>query len=342
MRRKRDGNTSRAAAIILSIVCVGLIALSFISPASSGAVHTVTGVVVTPLQKGISAFGGWLSGLTSNFRDAAELRAQNEALQERVDTLTAQNSQLVLNEEELLRLRQLLELDEQYAEYEKTGARVIARDSGNWFSNFTIDKGSRDGIKVNCNVMAGSGLVGIVTQVGPNWSRVRSIIDDDSNVSAMVSTTSDTCIIAGNLQLIDKGTLSLVKLSDEGNKVHVGDKVVTSNISEKYLPGILIGYICELGSDSNNLTKSGEITPVVDFKHLQEVLVILETKDYSASVTDTDEDSDDVQAQEEAREEETQADLLAAPRAGEEEGAGEAEDQGADGQSAEEQGEAGA
>ena len=102
----------------------------------------------------------------------------------------------------------------------------------------------------------------------------------------MVSNTSDTCIIAGNLQLIDEGTLSLVKLMDENNKVHVGDKVVTSNISEKYLPGILIGYICELNNDANNLTKSGEITPVVDFKHLQEVLVILELKEYVASPED--------------------------------------------------------
>ena len=171
-----------------------------------------------------------------------------------------------------------------------TGARVISKDSGNWFSSFTIDKGTNDGIQVDCNVIAGGGLVGIVTEAGPNWATVRSIIDDNSNVSAMVSTTSDTCIIAGNLQLIDEGTLSLVKLTDENSKVHVGDKVVTSNISEKYLPGILIGYICELTNDSNNLTKSGQITPVVDFKHLQEVLVILETKDYVASPQDSQED----------------------------------------------------
>ena len=56
----------------------------------------------------------------------------------------------------------------------------------NWFSTFTIDKGSKDGIAADMNVMAGSGLVGIVTEVGPTWAKVRSIIDDSSNVSAMV------------------------------------------------------------------------------------------------------------------------------------------------------------
>ena len=149
--------------------------------------------------------------------------------------------------------------------------------------------------------------MGIVTEVGPNWATVRSIIDDNSNVSAMVSTTSDNCIIAGNLQLIDEGALNLVKLTDENNKVHVGDKVVTSNISEKYLPGILIGYISELNNDANNLTKSGKITPVVDFKHLQEVLVILQLKDYVASPADTLDETEAVNDLTEATETENES-----------------------------------
>lgn len=288
MRRKSNEKaTSKYMLVVLSILCIALIVVSFLDSSITSPVRQVTGMVITPVQKGINGLGNWLSGLTSNLSDVASLREENQLLQEKVDTLTAENSQLVLDKEELTRLRELLELDEQYSEYEKVGARVISKDGGNWFNSFTIDKGSNDGIQVDANVIAGGGLVGIVTKVGPNWATVRSIIDDNSNVSAMISNTSDTCIIAGNLQLIDEGTLSLVKLMDENNKVHVGDKVVTSNISEKYLPGILIGYICELNNDANNLTKSGEITPVVDFKHLQEVLVILELKEYVASPEDT-------------------------------------------------------
>ena len=224
-----------------------------------------------------------------------------------MDTLTAENSQLVLDKEELTRLRELFDLSGQYADYDQVGARVISKDSGNWFDSFTIDKGSNDGIQIDANVIAGGGLVGIVTEGGPNWATVRSIIDDNSNVSAMVSTTSDNCIIAGNLQLIDEGALNLVKLTDENNKVHVGDKVVTSNISEKYLPGILIGYISELNNDANNLTKSGKITPVVDFKHLQEVLVILQLKDYVASPADTLDETEAVNDLTEATETENES-----------------------------------
>lgn len=295
MRRKtNEKTTSKVLLLILSILCAVLIIFSFLGNTVTGPVRQITGSLIAPVQKGINGLGSWISGLTANFSDAAMLREENAALQERVDQLTAENSQLVLDQEELKRLRELFDLSGQYSDYEQVGARVIAKDSGNWFDSFTIDKGSSDGIQVNCNVISGGGLVGIVTEVGPNWSTVRSIIDDNSNVSAMVSTTSDTCIIAGNLQLIDQGTLSLVQLTDADNQVHVGDKVVTSNISERYLPGILIGYISELNNDANNLTKSGQITPVVDFQHIQEVLVILEVKQYVASTDDASEESTEV------------------------------------------------
>ena len=280
MRKSTNDNLKNKYLLAgLSIFCVLLIVVSFLDSSATAPVKQVSGFIITPVQKGINGFGSWLSGLTDNFEDAETLRTENKELKEKVDTLTAENSQLIQDREELLRLRELYDLDEQYDDYEKVGARIIAKESGNWFQLFTIDKGSNDGIQKDMNVISGGGLVGIVTEVGPNWATVRSIIDDNSNVSAMVSTTSDQCIIAGDLRLIDEGSLNLVKLTDADNKVHVGDKVVTSYISEKFLPGILIGYISELNNDANNLTKSGYITPVVDFRHLQEVLVILELKE---------------------------------------------------------------
>ena len=282
----QNQNTGKTGLIILTIICILLIGISVVGSQMMTPVTGITGYVITPIQKGMNSLGSFLSGFSTNMTDAAALREENARLKAQVDTLTEENSKLVLNKEELDRLQDLLSLKEQYSDYDTVGARVISKGAGNWFSSFTIDKGSNDGISVDCNVMAGAGLCGIVTAVGPNWARVRAIIDDNSNVSAMISTTSDTCIIAGNLQLIDQGTLSLVKLTDDNNHVHVGDKVVTSSISEKFLPGILIGYISELNNDSNNLTKSGTVNPAVDFKHLQEVLVIRTKKVYVASEAD--------------------------------------------------------
>lgn len=175
-------------------------------------------------------------------------------------------------------LRDLMDLNEQYGEYNKVGARIISRDSGNWYSSFLIDKGSNDGFAVNMNVIAGGGLVGRITSVGPNWARVTSIISDNSNVSGMTLSTEDNLIVSGDLKLMADNCISFSQLVDSKNLVAEGDKVVTSNISDIYLPNILIGYISSLDKDANNLTKSGLITPAVDFEHLGEVLVITDRK----------------------------------------------------------------
>ena len=220
-----------------------------------------------------------MGDMSDNFQTLKQVQKENETLQAQVDELLIENNNLQEDKYELERLQELYKLDQNYAEYEKVAAHVIGKDSSNWFSTFTIDKGSKDGIEVDMNVIAGNGLVGIVTQVGPTWATVRSIIDDSSNVSGMVLSTSDKCIIRGDLSLINSGRIRFEQMENNDNVVEIGEQIVTSYISDKYLQGILIGYVSEVSVDSNNLTRSGYITPVVDFKNLQEVLVITKTKD---------------------------------------------------------------
>lgn len=275
---------SKLILFFLSLICGIMIIASFALEFTNSPVKDVVGVVLTPIQSGINHVGGWFSGKMDYFEDNLNLVAQNEELQSQVDQLTVENTQLLQDKDELNSLRDLYELDHKYETYEKVGARVISKDdSSNWFSTFTIDKGSNDGLAVDMNVMAGSGLVGIITDVGSNWATVRSIIDDYSNVSAQISETEDTCIIAGDLSLTDEGTVRLVKLNDPDSKVKVGDTVVTSQISDIFLPGILIGYVSEIGVDSNNLTHSGLVSTVVDFKDIKEVLVIKNLKQKAES-----------------------------------------------------------
>lgn len=279
MKKKKQTSISNKYWLLgLSLICILLMTLSFFSEKTAGPFRAIANVTVIPMQKGITQIGTWLGDVNDNFQTLKEIQAENDELQARIDELTVENNNLQEDKYELERLQELYKLDQNYAEYEKVGAHVIAKDSGNWFSNFTIDKGSIHGIKEDMNVMAGSGLVGIVTKVGPTWANVRSIIDDSSNVSGMVLTTSDKCIVRGDLSLISTGKLRFEQMENNDNAVEVGDQIVTSYISDKYLQGILIGYISEISVDSNNLTRSGYITPVVDFKNLQEVLVITKTK----------------------------------------------------------------
>ena len=269
---------SKHILIIMILVCVSLMVLAVTVSLPTGPVKSVLGYAVIPFQKGINSIGTALDGATAGLQSKQKLLEENQALQEQVDDLTAQNSQLTQDLDELDRLQKLYALDQQYSEYDKVAAEVIAMDDENWFSTFTINRGTDDGIQVDCNVIAGSGLVGIVTDVGSNWATVRSIIDDSSNVSAMTMSTSDRCIVSGDLRLINEGKLQFIYLKDNDYRIKKKKKIVTSDVSEKFLPGILIGYVSEIEEDPNNLTKTGTLTPVVDFEHIREVLVIKERK----------------------------------------------------------------
>lgn len=279
-KRKREKFTlpSKYLLLILTFSCVLLMGITFTTDYLGGSLSTVSGYLVVPFQRGVSSVGGWLSNRSEELAQLKDVLQENEELKNQVDSLSIQITELQQEKYELNSLRELYELDEQYAEYEKTGARIIGRDSGNWFHSFLVDKGSDDGIAINMNVIAGNGLVGIVTNIGPNWSRVTSIINDNSNVSGMILATSDNLIVSGNLEKMKSGMISFGQLVDSADQVAPGDKIVTSQISNKYLPGILIGYISEIQTDSNNLTKSGNITPAVDFEHLEEVLIIKKLK----------------------------------------------------------------
>lgn len=263
---------------ILTLLCTGLIVITFNTNFLSAPISAVGGFILVPLQEGVSKAGSWLNTRSEELVQIRSLLKENEELKAQVDELTMENIRLQQDRYELTNLRELYDLDAQYDEYNKIGARIIAKDSGNWFHSFVINKGYNDGLEIDMNVMAGSGLVGRIVDVGPNWAKVMSIIDDNSNTSGMVLSTSDNLIVSGDLELYADGFINFEKLIDSADRVAEGDKIVTSNVSDKYLPGILIGYISSINVDSNNLTKSGLITPAVDFEHLEEVLIITELK----------------------------------------------------------------
>lgn len=270
---------------ILTTVCIVTIFASLVLNLKGGPLNAIAGYIFIPMQQGINNTGEWIFDTANDFRTLSEVLDENERLQAQVDALTIQLKNSKLDSYELENLRELLELDEKYPTFEKVAASVIAKDSGNWFSTFTINRGSNHGLAPGMNVIAGSGLVGIITDVGPNYAKVRSIIDDSSKVSAMIPSTGDNFIVSGDLKNMNESmSISFSGLRDPDNEIEVGDPVVTSYVSDQYQQGILIGYIATIEDGANNLTKVGTISPVVDFEHLEEVLVITQLKDTGNTV----------------------------------------------------------
>lgn len=261
----------------IAIVCVALIIVSFRFQDKMTPIRTAVGSVVTPMQRGINKIGLVVADGMDYVTTVKKLVKKNNALQKQLDGLSQQNRLLQQDKYDLDDFRKLYSLDEKYSNYPKVAAHVISSD-GNWFNSFVIDKGSKDGLKVNMNVLAGDGLVGIVTEVNKSYARVRSIIDDESSVTGSFLKTSDMCFVNGNLKLIGKGMIDISGIPADA-EVKDGYEVVTSPVSDKYLPGILIGYARDIKTDSSNITQSAHLTPAADFSGLDMVLVITEVKD---------------------------------------------------------------
>ncbi len=279
-RRKNKWIHPKVLYICLSVLCVILVLLSFKFTEQFAGVKTTVGNVVTPMQKGINSVGRYISDKIDLLDSKESLIAENEELKQQLDDLSYENKILAQENTELDNLRELYELDELYPDYPKVAARVISRDGNNWFNLFTIDKGSNDGIEVDMNVIAGNGLVGIVSEVGKSYAKVRAIIDDKSNVSAMFEETGETCIVKGNLESIYNGYIDVEMISNTAD-VSEGDEVVTSHVSDKFLQGLSIGYVQDIESDDSTQTKTAHLIPTVDFDQLEDVLVITQLKDDS-------------------------------------------------------------
>ena len=280
MRRRTPKISIRPKHVLTActVVCLILILVSFRYSAILNPFKTAFGGLITPMQKGINSVGSNISKQLDSLTNIRDLLDENEKLKSQIESLTLENSILIQDRYELDGLRTLYEVDQKYPDYPKVAARVISKDTSSFYSVFTIDKGAEDGIAVDNNVLAGNGLVGIVTEVGKNYAKVRSIIDDASYVSGMFLKTSDTVDVKGDLELIDDGMIRMeaIPLNAE---IEEGYEVVTSHISNKYLQGILIGYVSSVELDSSNLAKIGTLRPAVDFQHLEEVLIITTLKE---------------------------------------------------------------
>lgn len=272
-----ESKRSKYVLISLTVFCVLLIGLTSIHDEWLTPLRTGVGYILIPVQSGVNSVGSSIYDELTDLTKLHNAQNENKEMKDIITQLTEENTRLQSDELELNRLRKLYDLDQQYGQYEKVGARVIANDSSNWFQVFRIDKGSKNGIAVDMNVVAGGGLVGLVTDVGANYATVRSIIDDSSRVSSMAMQSGDSCIVAGDLTLFKEGRLRITNVLKESD-LKDGDKIITSNISSVFLPGLLVGYAADITNDTNNVTKSGYLIPAAEFDSLQEVLVITKLK----------------------------------------------------------------
>ena len=269
---------------ILTALCIVLMLITFNADKINagpleGPINAFASVFMMPLQRGITTVGTKIKNTADRLSEISRLLDENERLKAKVDELTIENSKLQQDKYELIEFRELKELDDQY-NFDTVAAKVVAKEPGKckWYDSFIINKGEDDGLEVDMNILADGGLVGRIIKLGPDWAQVRTIIQDDNNVTGTVLSLKKNLNVSGNLKEYDySGNITFSRFKDD--KIALGDSVVTSSISEKYIPGVLIGHISGIENEPDN-TKKGTITPAVDFEHLDIVLVVKNPKPF--------------------------------------------------------------
>lgn len=230
-------------------------------------------VPFAPVQKLISLGTAKVENAVNFFRDIEAVRQENIELKEKIIEVEKENRDLKEYRQENVELRQALNIKDQFASYEPMGSNIIAKDMGNWFDTFTVDRGSRDGIGKNFPVVTSKGLVGRVVQTNANSSKVESIIDKDSVISVRISQKGDLARIRGDIQYSDLGVCILDRIPPEAD-VAVGDLIETSGIGGIYPRGILVGKVIEVRKANDDLNKYAIVQPAADFRRLDKVFIL--------------------------------------------------------------------
>ena len=230
------------------------------------------GFIITPIQNIITSSNNWIGKKISVLSNISELEAENEELKLELELKNQEINRLKQLERENEKLSELLDASSRYGQYSTITSNIIAKDPGNWYQTFTIDKGSNDGIEKNMVVLAFGGLVGKVEEIGANYAKVSSVINGTYSVTSKTLRTDDEGFVKGDI--VNKGMLKMEYI-DKDAEIKEGDEIVTSHLSNIYPAGITIGSVTEVHLDNNNkLSKTAIIKPAVDFKHLEKVLVI--------------------------------------------------------------------
>jgi len=271
--------------IMVSILLLTFMGISAGGRSSVSVVENLVAEVVYPIQK---FFYGINQSIGDRIEPVAELyknARENEALKEEVETLRAQVVSLTLDQRELIELRELkgaLRYVETESIQDYVSASVLSKDPGNWYENFVIDAGSEDGVTKNSAVINGSGLVGMVYDVGTNWAKVVTLIDKRSTISFSsvgIVAPYDGQII-GSADHILRG-----QIFDPTAKMMPGDLLVTSGLGI-FPKGIVIGEIKELIDNRDALLPEVVVEPFVDFQSVKKVMVI------PSAAVDTEADSE--------------------------------------------------
>lgn len=275
--RKKRGNAIRRVLFSLLVLAAVAVAVSFLVLRSSNGIsvfENVVGTVFRPIESAFSSAAGGVKNFFSNWRNYDKLQREYETLEMTNEELSLKLSGVEETEQENARLKVLLDAQDAYEALDPIYAKVIARDPGQWFDTFTINRGTTHGVTEGMSVVTGAGLVGYVYEAGLTYAKVLTIIDTRSAVAVLVQRTRDNGVMRGEVTEASDSAECYTYYLPNVNNILPGDVIVTSGTDSLYPKGLTIGEVIAVSQETSSDGSYVIVSPYVDFRHVEEVLVL--------------------------------------------------------------------
>lgn len=261
-----------AVAVIIVAVIFGA-ATSRSSGSASAAENAVMSLAL-PARSASTGIIGWLEDIYSYMFLHDKLEAENKELKREVAKLKNKLREAKEFEVENENLRELLELRDKYSDFDFESAKIIGRGTSNWNSTLTVGKGSESGIEVgDCVIDSSYNVAGQVSEVGRGWATIRSVIDTDISIGALVGDTGSAAMVMGDYALMKQGFVKLTYLT-AGAQVFEGDTLMTSGKGGAFPRGLVIGTVTEVYADAGGQAENASVSPAADPDSLTQVFIV--------------------------------------------------------------------
>jgi rod shape-determining protein MreC len=258
--------------IVISVLLAGLVTVTAaVNRGRPG--ESLVQTALTPFRSATSAIVRQVERYYDYVFRYESLQAENKALKRQIIAMEEDVRSADSLQRENERLHQLLGLVEEHRDYHPTSAYIISWNGSNWKSAFTIDKGTSSGIEEGMVAITEySQVVGLVTEAGPNWATVTTVLDSVLGISASVASSGYTGKVEGALATGSEGLLRMNYLPTD-SVLRNNDQVLTTG-STVYPRGLIIGYITDAGFDETGVAKYALLRPAADLDNLEQVFII--------------------------------------------------------------------
>ena len=261
-------------AVCVLLLAVIILAVSNARGGRAGLLKNADGALKSPVQKAATGVLDWVESIYGHIYEYDRLVEENDSLRAENAALRAAARDYDDLSTENQRLRALFGWAEKRTDLVMESAKIVSWDASNYTSAFTISKGSAQGIELgDCVITEYGALVGQVMELGTDWATIRTIIDVDMDVGALVGVEGFAGVITGEFSLMKRGLTRITYLAS-GAQIFPDDEVLTSGKGGTFPAGLLIGTIDTVMTEAGGQLTYGVVIPACDVSRLSQVFII--------------------------------------------------------------------